>query len=179
MQEDFQKTNLHLGQSIVLIGFMGTGKSTVGKTLSHITDLPFYDTDNLIECQEKTSIKNIFSKKGESYFRTLEVNVLKNALAGKQKILATGGGIVKDPANAKLIKSNSIAIALKTDLKTIINRLKSSAKRPLLPNDSFEETLTRLYNERVGLYDFAHLIVHTDEKTPLEIAREIYDSTLI
>lgn len=176
MHDNKKYSRLHLERTIVLIGFMGTGKTTIGRLLSDISNLPFYDTDELIEHHEGIPISDIFQQKGESYFRALEKDILKDALDDKQKVLATGGGITKDPVNVKLIKSKSIAVALHSDLETIIKRLEGTSKRPLLPKQGFEKKLKKLYNERAQLYDFAHLTVQTQNKTALEIATEIYKS---
>lgn len=175
MINNLKKNQLHFNKTIVLVGFMGTGKTTVGRLLAKKTGLAFYDTDALIEDLEGTSINDIFLEKGEEYFRLIESKLLRELLAKKQIILSTGGGIVKSQENRDMIKASSISVALKSSPNSLIKRLKGSQKRPLLQKENFEENLIKLYNQRINLYDFADIIISTERKTAQKIATEIYD----
>ncbi len=169
------KTEISIGfeKSIILIGFMGTGKTTVGRILADRLSMPFYDTDKLIEDCEGASISHIFRTKGETYFRSLETQVLTEVLVGERKVLATGGGIVLDSYNMSLMKSRGVVVALTASLDTIKARLESFSGRPLVDGPAFEENLKRLYESRAGLYEGAHIRITVDNKVPYEIADEI------
>src|SRR5690554_3607369 len=97
--------------NIFLIGFMGAGKTTVGRRLAVQADMEFYDLDILIEEETGQSISEIFEQKGESWFRQLETRVLSGAAKGSDKVLATGGAIVLNPVNMEIMKANGIVVA--------------------------------------------------------------------
>jgi len=132
--------------SIVLVGPMGAGKTTLGKRLAKILELPFVDTDKLISAQHG-SIKNLFASKGESYFRDLEIAALARALEG-QSVVATGGGIVLAEANRSLLLQNA-TIFLDTNMEFVLQSLNVS-KRPLLKDNP--ENWEKIYQDRLPLY---------------------------
>lgn len=118
-------------QNIVLIGFMGSGKTVVAKALSKKLKMKIKDTDKLIEKTTKLKIKEIFAKYGEEYFRKIEKKVAKNVSRGKNIIISTGGGIVKNEINIKNLKKNGIIVYLKNSFLTSVKRLKNKKDRPL------------------------------------------------
>lgn len=140
-------------QAIILIGFMGAGKTSVGRELAQRTDRLFIDLDQVIEEEEKCSISTIFSSKGESYFRKLETASLKKHLSQKC-IIATGGGIVESNDAVQLLKKQEQVIYLKTDIETLRQRIKADSfnKRPLAENLESEVFLSR-FNERQPIYE--------------------------
>ena len=134
---------------IYLIGMPGCGKSTLGKKLASKLDYKFIDMDEYIECQACMFIDEIFEAYGEEYFRALEGNVLKEFTNMDNVIIATGGGVIKNKNNKKLI--DGLCVYLSADLEDIKNRLESSGiVRPLLKTKTVEE----LFNERKDLYEF-------------------------
>ncbi|CAM3058617.1 shikimate kinase [Sporolactobacillus spathodeae] len=159
--------------TILLIGFMGSGKTTVGKQLAEYLHQPHLDLDAWIEAHSGQSIKQIFTDHGETFFRDLESEALSAAIR-QEGVLSTGGGTPVRSVNRKLLASSgSPVIFLQTSPEVIVNRLKNDASRPLLQsmdNDQFIE----LYQKRKTYYQqSADIIVDTDQKSPSEIAHEI------
>src|SRR3989338_6719350 len=118
--------------NIYLVGFMGTGKTSVGKELAKQKKWQFVDLDELIELKERHSIADIFAKEGEPYFRRVEDKVLKEVAREKKFVLACGGGIVINPENIKLMKESGILICLKASPEAILKRTAGYSHRPLL-----------------------------------------------
>ena len=116
-------------RNIVLIGFMGSGKTVVSKVLSKKLKMKIKDTDELIEKTTKLKIKEIFAKYGEEYFREIEKKVVSNVSKRKNIIISTGGGIVKNELNIKNLKKNGIVVYLKNSFLTSVKRLKNKKRR--------------------------------------------------
>lgn len=132
-----------IGSHIVLIGFMGSGKTTVGKLLADTLNIDFIDMDLYIEKQQKYSIKEIFAKKGESYFRKIESETLLEILdKSKRMVISTGGGTPCYLDNMNLIKSNSLSVYLKVGCRRLVERLKNDLQRPLIQNKTDKELFT-------------------------------------
>ena len=150
-------------KNICIMGLMGSGKSIIGKDLSKYSNLKFYDTDKEIELKTKKSINEIFEKDGESYFREIEEKICLELLAENNCIISLGGGSIINKKIRKSINQNSYSIYLQVKLSNLVNRLKSSKKRPLLKrNSSKKESLENLYNERRKFYEKADFIVNND-----------------
>ena len=159
---------------IVLIGFMGAGKTTIGKLLAQETQLDHIDFDDLIVAKIGMTIQEYFDLHGEEAFRKVETNVLVETLSRPQ-IISTGGGIVLKEQNRQLLKQMPLVVYLKTDSDELITRLKADTKsiRPLVVSKSPEEILA-VYHPRIPLYEeSARLVVETTAKTPAEIVEEI------
>lgn len=162
--------------NISLIGMMGCGKSTIGKILNELLEnYTFIDTDEEIISKEKCSINEIFETKGETYFRKVETDVLKKILQNKNQIISTGGGIIKDENNLKILKENSLVIYLSADTNTLYERVKNNTERPLLKTNNLKEKITTLLKEREIQYRKAHIIINTEEKSTNKIAEEIIE----
>ena len=159
--------------NISLIGMMGSGKTTIGKLLAKELSYSFVDTDALIVKNENRSINDIFANSGESYFRNIESNILKDALNNQNQIISTGGGIIKSDNNIKLLKDKSIVIYLEADEETLFNRLKEDTTRPLLNVSDIKEKIKVLLSERQEKYKQAHYTITTENKEPNEITKEI------
>jgi shikimate kinase len=161
--------------NIILIGFMGSGKSTVGLELANQMNFPFCDTDVLIEQNAKTTISNIFAEKGEEYFRNLETKTLEEMVQNTEKmIIATGGGLPLRECNAKLLKDLGFVVYLKVTKETVLKRLKGDTSRPILAGDNVDEKIDKLLEYREPLYEIsAHMQVVVDNKTVPEIVDEI------
>ncbi len=150
-------------RNICIIGLMGSGKSIIGKDLSKYLNLRFYDTDKEIELKTKKNINTIFKENGELYFRKIEEEVCLELLSYNNCVISLGGGSIINTRIRKVIKQNSYSIYLNVNLNILIERLKSSKKRPLLnKNFSKKEILENLYNERRKFYEKADFIVKND-----------------
>lgn len=140
----------------VLIGFMGTGKSTIGKALAKMQHRLFIDTDSYIEAKEGMLISDIFEQKGEDYFRSLETKILKELKEiTHYAVVATGGGLPLRKENAELLSQMGEVIYLQTSVDTILERLKGDTKRPLLNTENPRERVKQLLLERNGKYEAA------------------------
>jgi len=159
-------------KNLVLIGMMGSGKSTIGRLLSNITNLNLIDTDKLIEKETKLEIKDIFQKKGENFFRKIEEKITLNSLKFSNNIIAIGGGAFLNDKIREKIRNNCISVWLKCSEQTLISRIKNSKKRPkayLLK----DEDLIKLINNRSKIYSKADYKINCDSLTKEEIANKI------
>ncbi|WP_096153436.1 shikimate kinase [Bacillus sp. FJAT-45066] len=157
--------------AIYLTGFMGAGKTTIGKLLSKKLQLNVIDSDQHIEEQCGKKISQIFNEHGESFFRELEANVLKT-LPTENIIVTTGGGIVTNNTNVEWMKATGTVIYLHTEFSELMKRLRGDSTRPLLQQKSHEE-LKNLFAERLPKYNKADIIIHTSNKTVSEIVEEV------
>ncbi|SDY70286.1 shikimate kinase [Thermoactinomyces sp. DSM 45892] len=173
-KKEADSMNLHK-KHLILMGMMGTGKSTVGHHLAQHLPYPAIDLDHWIEEKQNQSIPSIFEEFGESYFRELESQALKHFLKQSQPyILITGGGIIIRPENRKWMKKESGAVFhLIADVETLIQRLELDVSRPLLQGDKAEK-IRRIWSERKSLYEsIADYQVQTDDRSPESITTEI------
>ena len=155
-----------------LIGMMGSGKSSVGKLLANKLQFSNIDIDKEIEKDEKLSIKEIFEKKGENYFREIESKYLlrKRKLA----VVSCGGGIILNKKNREFLKTSGYTIYLKSSIPTLEKRLLNENGRPLLSNDNLKETLINIYNKRKTLYtSAANTTIITDRRSVKEVCELI------
>lgn len=162
-------------ENIILIGFMGSGKSTIGKKLSRALDYRFLDTDAMIEERSGKTITRIFAEDGEAAFRKAETDLLEDLLQNESHcVIATGGGMPLRPENAEYLKKIGLVILLNATPETILDRLKDDTQRPLLQGDNKEEKVRTLYNERLPKYTAAcDHIVDTEKKSFYAIINEI------
>jgi len=160
-------------RNIVLTGFMGTGKTEVGKELSRLLSMRLIDVDYEIEQAEAMSIKDIFLEKGESYFREIEAEIIRKYAEEKKLIIATGGGAVLREENLAALRKNGTIFCLTARPETILDRTSRNDGRPLLQGDERMEKIRNLLSGRGPLYDQAGIMIDTENKTPLQIAEEI------
>ena len=150
-------------KNICFMGLMGSGKSIIGKDLSKYLNLKFYDTDKEIEVKTKKSIKSIFEENGESYFRDIEEKICLELLNYSNCVISLGGGSIINKKIRKAIKENSYSIYLQVELNNLVNRLKSSKKRPLLINNNKLQVLENLYERRRKFFEKADFIINNDD----------------
>ncbi len=160
-------------KNIFLVGFMGAGKSTVGKILAEKTGYSFIDADQYIEEKAGTTITQIFAEHGEPYFRDLESEATDELAKNENQVIATGGGVVQRDRNWNAMKENGITVYLKASVETIWERIKDDTKRPLLQVENPVETARELLNKRTPMYEKADMIVLTDNLSLEQAADEI------
>ena len=158
--------------SIFLIGFMGAGKSTIGLELSKKLSFNLVDTDKSIERSQGMKITEIFSKKGEDFFRELETNELKLLSNEHNLIVSTGGGIILKDSNREIL-NNVFSIYLKADFDIIFERIKEDKTRPLLLTENPYKTAKEIFESRYELYESFQNKINTDNKHPKDISDEI------
>lgn len=154
-------------RSIVLVGVMGVGKSSIGRRLAKHYQWPFLDADSEIEAAAGCSVSDIFAQYGERAFRDGEQKVIARILSGPRCILATGGGAVTHPQTRDLIKSQSISLWLYADLDVVVERTSRRNTRPLLRTGNPREILKKLLTERDPFYAEADLKVESKDQ-PIE-----------
>ena len=160
-------------KNVVLVGMMGAGKSSIGKRLAAELDMPFVDADSEIEAAANMTIPEIFETYGEDYFRDGERKVIARLLRDGPQVVATGGGAVADPETRRRIARKSIAIWLKADVETLLERVKRRSNRPLLKADDPERVLRRLAAEREPFYSCADIIVRSHDAPHQHVVNEI------
>lgn len=158
-------------RNIILVGYMGSGKSTVGKKAARAMEYTFLDTDALIEQEEGMAISEIFEKKGEPYFREKETEMILKLLAEpKGNIIATGGGLPMKDGNAELLKKLGTVIYLKAETDTLMKRLSGDTVRPLLKNGDLREKIDMMLAVRGPVYEAcADVVLQTDTMSFYEI----------
>lgn len=161
-------------ENIALIGYMGTGKSTIGPLLAAKLGFTFVDTDAVIEKKIKMTISDFFAQRGEPAFRKLECQVLEELLRKKNQVIATGGGIVLQKENRCLLREKAFTVHLTADAETIFHRVSGNKKRPLLNNQS--DLLAHIQNmmdERASYYAIGHITLDTGTQSADEIVQRI------
>ncbi len=152
---------LRLDRTVVLVGLMGAGKSTVGRRLADRLGVPFVDSDHEIETAANLSIPEIFERFGEQYFRDGESRVIARLLEGEPCILATGGGAFMSPEIRALILERGYSVWIKADLETLWNRVKGKPGRPLLQQENARDVLAALLEARYPVYAEADMTVES------------------
>lgn len=159
-------------ESIYLIGFMGAGKTTIGRELGNYLAVPIFDIDEEIEKQENKSIRAIFEQHSEAYFRELETKKLQE-LCCENTVITTGGGVVTRIENRSYLKKHGRVFFLFATAEEIMKRLEKDESRPLLRGDK-KRNVTQLYEERMSFYkETADFLIDTTGKETGEIVKEI------
>jgi shikimate kinase len=158
---------------LILTGFMGSGKSSVGRELSRTVPCDFVDLDAEIVATAGCSINEIFEKDGEQAFRTMESNCLDRVLRGGMAVIATGGGVVIDPDNRLAMRQLGIVINLVVSLPQALNRLHGATDRPLFAGSDSAGRVKALMDEREHFYADADIRIDTDGKSVEDVAAEI------
>jgi shikimate kinase len=160
-------------KNIVLTGFMGTGKTAVGRELARLLDRKLIDVDSEIEKSQRMTINEIFRRSGEQKFRELETGMLRTISKIHNVIIATGGGAILKQENRDILGENGIVICLTAKPETILRRTGDNSDRPLLQVENPIEKIRELLNFRNPFYGKADIMIDTEGKTPLQIAEEI------
>jgi shikimate kinase len=160
-------------RSIVLVGMMGAGKSSIGRKLALTVGLPFIDADSEIEAAAGMSIPDIFDSKGEAYFRAGETRVIARLLDGGPQVLSTGGGAFMTPETRSAIAGKGISIWLKADYEVLLKRIRRRTDRPLLRTANPAQTLRALIDERYPIYAEADITVWSRDVAHEAIVAEI------
>ena len=164
------------GRSIVLIGLMGAGKTSIGRKVAADLGLPFVDSDNEIEAVSRMSIPELFERYGEPEFRALEQRVITRVLENGPLVLSTGGGAYMSRPTRELISGRGVAVWLKADLDVLMERVMKKQNRPLLKTADPRATMQRLMDERYPVYAGADLTVVTREERKEVIAAEVIEA---
>lgn len=159
--------------NIYLVGFMGTGKTSVGCLLAKKKKWHFVDLDEYIELSQQRRIADIFAKDGEPYFRKIEKRALKEVASQKEFVVACGGGIVLDKDNIKLMKKSGILICLSASAKEILKRVSVNASRPLLNVANPRKRIELLLKMRASYYMQADKIIDTSCLSIKEVVEKI------
>ena len=146
-----------LNRPVVLVGMMGAGKSHLGRSLAKTLDLPFRDSDKIIEEKAGQSVSDIFESFGEPKFREAERNTILELLEQDLSVIATGGGALTNAVTLEALKSRSIMVWLNADIETLWARVQKSQTRPLLQTDDPKQKLESLMQQRESLYSQAHI----------------------
>lgn len=162
-------------RSIVLIGMMGAGKSSIGRRLAARLNLPFVDADTEIEAAAGMTIPEIFAAHGEPYFRAGEARVIARLLEGGPQVLATGGGAFMNADTRAAIRAKGISIWLKAPFEILFKRIKRRNDRPLLAGDDPAETLRRLIAERYPVYAEADITAESRDVPHETIVNEVVE----
>lgn len=160
-------------KNIVLCGFMGSGKTTVGRQLARITNMKYIDIDHYIEQKENKTIKDIFAEFGEDYFRDLEHKASVELAEKENCIIASGGGTLLFDRNVEALKKNGTVVLLNVPLNSIKYRLRNDKKRPLLQRPDKDKVMEELYNKRLPIYTKVADYVVNANKPPLATAENI------
>ena len=159
-------------KNIVLLGMMGSGKSTIGYLLSNKINSDFYDIDKIIEEEEGLKITEIFENKGENYFRNIEEKICLKILKFNKKIISLGGGSFLNNKIREEIQNNHVSFWLNWNTSTIIRRIKKNKNRPILKGMS-ENEINKLIIKRKKIYEKAHLKINCENLSKNEIINKI------
>jgi len=167
MHSDRQLVNL------ALIGFMGTGKTSVGRLVAEQLHFEFLDTDDLIQTRTGRTIADIFSKDGEPAFRALERQVVGELAARRQTVISTGGGLPADLENLTSLKTHALVACLWAAPEKIWERVRNQSHRPLLHDPDPQKKIRDLLALREPFYKQADVLINTDQRSAREVAQQI------
>lgn len=160
-------------RNLALIGFMGAGKSTVGRCVARQLGLNFVDTDDVIERRAGRKISEIFEERGEAAFRVLEREALASVLEREDQVIATGGGLVCQPGNLDLLKSRALVVCLWASADTIWERVRNQGHRPLLKVEDPRAEIARLLAARDPYYRQADVLVNSGLRSLREVSAHV------
>jgi shikimate kinase len=159
--------------NLVLTGFMGTGKSTVGRRIADLLRVPFFDVDDTIKRQAGQTIAEIFKTQGEAAFRVLETTAIQELSMHDKAVIAAGGGSLLNAKNREFLEKRGIMVCLTASTGTLLDRLKDDLTRPLIAGENPQERIERLQQERQQIYSMCPIQIDTDGKTIDQVAQEV------
>jgi shikimate kinase len=162
-----------MGKNIVLIGFMGSGKTSVGREIARRLGWEFVDTDELVETTAGRTIPDIFAKEGEPTFRRIESKVVQEVASREHAIIATGGGVVLRPENVAALRANGVLVLLDASPETLFERIRGETHRPLLQVADPVGRIRELLAQRQPFYAQADVVVDTTGRTVSDVADEV------
>jgi shikimate kinase len=162
-----------LAKNIALIGFMAVGKSAIGRTLARKLRRRFVDLDRVIERAEGSKVREIFERKGETYFRQLEKQALTAVLEANNQVIATGGGVILDDQNIQILREKALLIGLSAEADVLLARAGDGSKRPLLQGSDRREKIADLLRQRASRYAQAHVTIDTSNLTVDQVVKKI------
>lgn len=160
-------------KNIILTGFMGVGKTSVGTRLANDLGYAFVDTDKIIEADQKMIITAIFSKRGEPYFREVEARIIHDVMERESQVVSTGGGAVIWEINREAFKQSGFVVCLTARPEVIFNRIKHETYRPLLQTPDPLSRIKELLENRARFYAAADAMIDTSDKTIETVIAEI------
>lgn len=165
-----------VSKTVILVGLMGAGKSSIGRRLAQVLSLPFTDADTEIEAAAGQTIEEIFAREGEAAFRNGERRVIARLLDNPIQVLAAGGGAFMDPETRALIRARAISVWLRADLDLLLARVSRRNNRPLLKNRDARRVLARLVKERHPIYAEADITVDSLDGPPEATVAKVLDA---
>jgi shikimate kinase len=163
-------------KNIFLVGFMGAGKTTIGRILANKLRLTFVDLDDIIEKELKLTIEQIFSMHGENFFRVAETKALLSIAENERQVVSTGGGVVLKNENWEAMEKSGITVYLKATAEILWSRVRNNTPRPLLQVENPFGRFCELLSNRISLYEKADLIVDTGKLSPEDVAEQITET---
>ncbi len=163
-------------KNIALTGFMAVGKSVVGQRLARKLKRPFVDLDQAIEEREGMEVQEIFSRKGEAYFRAVEKRTLREILRQSGQVIATGGGVVVNEENLRLLKQRSLLVCLTASPDILLRRSGTGKERPLLKGGEGKKRIEELLRRREKAYAQAHVSIDTSCLSVDQVVEEIMET---
>ena len=160
--------------NLYLVGFMGTGKTTVGRLLAQKIGFDILDSDKEIEKKEGSTISDIFSKQGEAAFRGMEKEFILNGHPITNAVISCGGGLVVQPGMKEELQSRGVVVCLHASIETILERTKRQNTRPLLAVDDPDKQVRMLYSQREPIYKSSGTVVLTDQRPIKDIVAHVY-----
>lgn len=159
--------------NLALIGFMGTGKTSVGRLVAEALNFEFLDTDELIQLRTGRSIADIFARDGEPVFRDLERQLVGELSAREKTVISTGGGLPTNPENMARLKTFALVVCLWAGPEKIWERVRHQSHRPLLHDPNPEQKIRDLLEVRAPFYRQADVLINTDQRSAREVAQQI------
>jgi shikimate kinase len=159
--------------NIALIGFMGTGKSSVGQLVAAQLHFTFLDTDHVIEARAGKTISEIFTQQGEPTFRALEKKIVSELVTRRKTVISTGGGLPANPENLTSLKTHSLVVCLWASPEKIWERVRSQTHRPLLNEPDPLAKINRLLEERGPSYRQADVLLNTEMRSLKDVAQQV------
>ena len=164
-----------MAKNLILLGMMGTGKSTIGRIIAYKLKMKFIDTDRLIEVKNKMKIKDVFEKKGEAFFRSEEKKITLKCLNLENRVISLGGGAILNKFVRKILFNDdqNKSFWLSLNLEQLAQRIGKSSKRPLLKDSDNLKTLQKIYHQRKNFYNLSDYKIICDKLSKRTIAKKI------